>query len=58
MKNSHCNGKTGLLPIVNTSYKTYVDPTLYEDPHKAVKEFAKEIDRSDVRIEQLIGEGK
>ncbi|XP_069775269.1 ephrin type-B receptor 2 isoform X2 [Narcine bancroftii] len=38
--------------------KIYVDPFTYEDPNEAVKEFAKEIDMSSVKIEQVIGAGE
>jgi hypothetical protein len=35
-----------------------VDPHTYEDPHQAVKEFAREIDASCITIEAIIGGGK
>ncbi|KAM9855162.1 ephrin type-B receptor 2 [Aulostomus maculatus] len=38
--------------------KIYIDPFTYEDPNEAVKEFAKEIDISCVKIEQVIGAGE
>lgn len=38
--------------------KIYIDPFTYEDPNEAVREFAKEIDVSCVKIEQVIGAGK
>lgn len=38
--------------------KIYIDPFTYEDPNEAVREFAKEIDTSCVKIEQVIGAGK
>ncbi|TRY60239.1 hypothetical protein DNTS_028214, partial [Danionella cerebrum] len=34
--------------------KIYIDPFTYEDPNEAVREFAKEIDISCVKIEQVI----
>ncbi|XP_078488630.1 ephrin receptor epsilon [Ciona intestinalis] len=40
------------------STRTYVDPSTYEDPYNAVKEFAKEIDFKLVNIEQVIGRGE
>ena len=56
------------LPIVQThtsalappfsSHKTYVDPHTYEDPHVAVKQFAKEIDSRFITIEAIIGGGE
>ncbi|XP_041130648.1 ephrin type-B receptor 2-like isoform X4 [Polyodon spathula] len=38
--------------------KIYIDPFTYEDPNEAVREFAKEIDISSVKIEQVIGAGE
>uniref|UniRef100_A0A4W5QB11 receptor protein-tyrosine kinase n=1 Tax=Hucho hucho TaxID=62062 RepID=A0A4W5QB11_9TELE len=35
--------------------KYYVDPSTYEDPSEAVKEFAREIDPSHLKIEEVIG---
>ncbi|KAK5922143.1 hypothetical protein CgunFtcFv8_019434 [Champsocephalus gunnari] len=35
--------------------KYYVDPSTYEDPSEAVKEFASEIDPTHVKIEEVIG---
>lgn len=37
--------------------KIYIDPFTYEDPNEAVREFAKEIDISCMKIEQVIGAG-
>lgn len=47
-------------PIYNpfSSHKTYVDPHTYEDPHVAVKQFAKEIDSKYITIEAIIGGGE
>uniref|UniRef100_UPI00358F66C3 ephrin type-B receptor 2-like isoform X4 n=1 Tax=Myxine glutinosa TaxID=7769 RepID=UPI00358F66C3 len=39
-------------------HKIYIDPFTYEDPNEAVREFAKEIDVSGVKIEQVIGAGE
>lgn len=36
----------------------YIDPFTYEDPNDAIHEFAKEIDISCVKIEEVIGAGK
>lgn len=36
----------------------YVDPFTYEDPNQAIREFAKEIDASCIKIEKVIGIGK
>ncbi|KAL2104178.1 hypothetical protein ACEWY4_001046 [Coilia grayii] len=38
--------------------KIYIDPFTYEDPNEAVREFAKEIDMSCVKIEEVIGAGE
>ncbi|XP_051895605.1 ephrin type-B receptor 2 [Pristis pectinata] len=43
---------------VTPGMKIYIDPFTYEDPNEAVKEFAKEIDMSSVKIEQVIGAGE
>lgn len=37
--------------------KVYIDPFTYEDPNEAIREFAKEIDVSCVKIEEVIGAG-
>uniref|UniRef100_H2ZQT9 receptor protein-tyrosine kinase n=1 Tax=Ciona savignyi TaxID=51511 RepID=H2ZQT9_CIOSA len=41
-----------------SNHKTYIDPTTYEDPQRAVSEFTKEIDASFIKIEQVIGAGE
>uniref|UniRef100_A0A667ZQX3 receptor protein-tyrosine kinase n=1 Tax=Myripristis murdjan TaxID=586833 RepID=A0A667ZQX3_9TELE len=41
-----------------TSHRVYIDPFTYEDPNEAVREFAKEIDASFVKIEEVIGAGE
>lgn len=38
--------------------KYYVDPSSYEDPSEAVKEFAREIDPAHLKIEEVIGAGE
>ncbi|XP_067086232.1 ephrin type-B receptor 3-like isoform X5 [Osmerus mordax] len=45
-------------PIVTPGMKVYIDPFTYEDPNEAVREFAKEIDISCVKIEEVIGAGE
>uniref|UniRef100_A0A8C2JBA1 receptor protein-tyrosine kinase n=1 Tax=Cyprinus carpio TaxID=7962 RepID=A0A8C2JBA1_CYPCA len=44
--------------IMSPGMKIYIDPFTYEDPNEAVREFAKEIDISCVKIEQVIGAGE
>ncbi|NXP76725.1 EPHB2 protein, partial [Ramphastos sulfuratus] len=46
------------LHAVTPGMKIYIDPFTYEDPNEAVREFAKEIDISCVKIEQVIGAGE
>uniref|UniRef100_A0A673WYV4 receptor protein-tyrosine kinase n=1 Tax=Salmo trutta TaxID=8032 RepID=A0A673WYV4_SALTR len=38
--------------------RIYIDPFTYEDPNQAVREFAKEIDASCIKIEKVIGIGE
>ncbi|KAM4695467.1 ephrin type-A receptor 3-like isoform 2-T2 [Discoglossus pictus] len=38
--------------------RTYIHPHTYEDPNQAVRDFAKEIDASAIRIERVIGAGE
>ncbi|KAJ8270206.1 hypothetical protein GJAV_G00111610 [Gymnothorax javanicus] len=47
---THFTGSQGM--------KIYIDPFTYEDPNEAVREFAKEIDVSSVKIEEVIGAGE
>uniref|UniRef100_A0A3B4Z0J7 Ephrin type-B receptor 3 n=1 Tax=Stegastes partitus TaxID=144197 RepID=A0A3B4Z0J7_9TELE len=44
--------------ILTPGMKVYIDPFTYEDPNEAVREFAKEIDVSCVKIEEVIGAGE
>ncbi|XP_041479586.1 ephrin type-A receptor 4-A-like [Lytechinus variegatus] len=55
----YANGTNGevILPPHIKKVKTYVDPFTYEDPNQAVKEFATEIDASQIRILEVIGGG-
>uniref|UniRef100_A0A8C9U459 Ephrin type-B receptor 3 n=1 Tax=Scleropages formosus TaxID=113540 RepID=A0A8C9U459_SCLFO len=43
---------------VTPGMKVYIDPFTYEDPNEAIREFAKEIDISCVKIEEVIGAGE
>ncbi|XP_037313722.1 ephrin type-A receptor 4b isoform X1 [Pungitius pungitius] len=38
--------------------RVYIHPHTYEDPNQAVRDFAKEIDASNIRIERVIGAGE
>lgn len=51
------NGATDCC-VVAAAMKVYIDPFTYEDPNEAVREFAKEIEASFVKIEEVIGAGK
>ncbi|KAM9385458.1 ephrin type-B receptor 3b isoform 2-T2 [Pholidichthys leucotaenia] len=46
-----------LQQYITPGMKVYIDPFTYEDPNEAVHEFAKEIDVSCVKIEEVIGAG-
>uniref|UniRef100_A0A3Q3XE85 Ephrin type-B receptor 3 n=1 Tax=Mola mola TaxID=94237 RepID=A0A3Q3XE85_MOLML len=46
------------LIAVSPGVKMYIDPFTYEDPNDAIHEFAKEIDISCVKIEEVIGAGE
>jgi len=50
----------GNMPLFNTfaTHKTYIDPHTYEDPHQAVRQFAKELDPRFITIEAIIGGGE
>ncbi|CAF0888020.1 unnamed protein product [Rotaria sordida] len=47
-----------LWPPIPTTAKTYIDPHTYEDPTKAVKDFARELDPNLIVIESVIGGGE
>ncbi|XP_008323742.1 ephrin type-B receptor 4-like isoform X2 [Cynoglossus semilaevis] len=54
---SNISDKGGHFPMGQTM-KVYIDPFTYEDPNEAVREFAKEIEASFVKIEEVIGAGE
>ncbi|KAM9827130.1 ephrin type-B receptor 4b-like [Neosynchiropus ocellatus] len=56
-KESQISDKIGHYQMGQTM-KVYIDPFTYEDPNEAVREFAKEIDASFVKIEEVIGAGE
>lgn len=43
--------------VCDIGVRVYVDPFTYEDPNQAIREFAKEIDASCIKIEKVIGIG-
>ncbi|MBN3306939.1 EPHB4 protein, partial [Amia calva] len=57
LKDSEMNDKNGQY-LISQGVKVYIDPLTYEDPSEAVREFAKEIDVSCVKIEEVIGAGE
>lgn len=46
------------MHFLSGGVKYYVDPSTYEDPSEAVKEFAREIDPTHLKIEEVIGAGR
>lgn len=58
-------GQSGLVPYpshahhtpVGLGVKYYIDPSTYEDPCQAIREFAREIDPAYIKIEEVIGAG-
>ncbi|CAM4851876.1 unnamed protein product, partial [Rotaria magnacalcarata] len=48
-------GSAPLWPPIPTTSKTYIDPHTYEDPTKAVRDFARELDPNLIVIESVIG---
>uniref|UniRef100_A0A8C2CVL8 receptor protein-tyrosine kinase n=1 Tax=Cyprinus carpio TaxID=7962 RepID=A0A8C2CVL8_CYPCA len=56
---SNCHTPMGCPTLPGSpGIKIYIDPFTYEDPNEAVREFAKEIDVSTVKIEEVIGAGE
>uniref|UniRef100_A0A4W6ESB0 receptor protein-tyrosine kinase n=1 Tax=Lates calcarifer TaxID=8187 RepID=A0A4W6ESB0_LATCA len=57
--NKHCGYiKAKQDPDEEKMHRTYIHPHTYEDPNQAVRDFAKEIDASNIRIERVIGAGE
>ncbi|KAI4889658.1 hypothetical protein NFI96_021568, partial [Prochilodus magdalenae] len=54
LKDPELSDKNGQY-LMGQGVKVYIDPFTYEDPNEAVREFAKEIDVSCVKIEEVIG---
>ncbi|XP_062845149.1 ephrin type-B receptor 4a-like isoform X1 [Trichomycterus rosablanca] len=57
LKDPELSDKNGQY-LMGQGVKLYIDPFTYEDPNEAVREFAKEIDVSCVKIEEVIGAGE
>ncbi|KAM6949212.1 ephrin type-B receptor 4b-like [Aplochiton taeniatus] len=57
VKEAESSDKNGQY-LMGQTMKVYIDPFTYEDPNEAVREFAKEIDVSFVKIEEVIGAGE
>lgn len=57
LNRSDLSDKAGHYQMGQTM-KVYIDPFTYEDPNEAVREFAKEINASFVKIEEVIGAGE
>ncbi|CAB4005869.1 ephrin type-B receptor 1 isoform X4 [Paramuricea clavata] len=47
----------GVIPLM-PGVKNYIDPTTYDNPERAVSEFAKELDRNLIQFEAIIGGGE
>ncbi|XP_028394331.1 ephrin type-B receptor 2-like [Dendronephthya gigantea] len=50
-------GRSSGVPLV-PGEKNYIDPTTYDNPERAVSEFAKELDRNAITFETIIGGGE
>ncbi|XP_070711371.1 ephrin type-B receptor 4b-like [Pempheris klunzingeri] len=57
LRDPEVSDRTGHYQMGQTM-KVYIDPFTYEDPNEAVREFAKEIEASFVKIEEVIGAGE
>uniref|UniRef100_A0A671PC63 receptor protein-tyrosine kinase n=1 Tax=Sinocyclocheilus anshuiensis TaxID=1608454 RepID=A0A671PC63_9TELE len=53
-----CRVHMSSLFNVPVGVRIYVDPYTYEDPNQAIREFAKEINTSCIKIEKVIGIGE
>ncbi|XP_072536675.1 ephrin type-B receptor 5 [Salminus brasiliensis] len=54
-RESHYSDRLQRYITNRAGVKYYVDPSTYEDPSEAVKEFAREIDPAHLKIEEVIG---
>lgn len=58
-------GQPGLVPPTHKAphlptglgVKYYIDPSTYEDPCQAIREFTREVDPAYIKIEEVIGAG-
>jgi len=53
---SHADFLVVILP--SSGHRLYVDPSNYEDPEEALRDFAKELDKKWLSLEKIIGGGK
>jgi Eph receptor B1 len=58
LTSSTTSGGSTPLWLQQQHHKTYIDPHTYEDPTKAVNEFARELCPSNIIIESVIGGGE
>lgn len=47
-----------MMGITNSRFKSYVDPTTYEDPNQALAEFTNEIKPENVQVTRVVGGGE
>jgi hypothetical protein len=45
------------LPSSGLGVKYYIDPSTYDDPCQAIRELAREVDPTYIKIEEVIGAG-
>ncbi|XP_068699752.1 ephrin type-A receptor 4-like isoform X2 [Montipora foliosa] len=56
--NSPVEMKDGRVILPPRGQRLYIDPSNYEDPAEALKDFAKELDKSWIKLDQIIGGGE